>query len=144
MISHYICHSLREFFPNSTIDSCLSKSQDVLNSAMFLVGTVCLGFAFVASYKLYEYFNGNFFLHPKKTAQVMTKSSNEVLSIALHHGVNAEGQLFRLKRGTKLRLVPAASLLGRYVALYCNYPVTGTIVLSRVNSNFCDLFVSIQ
>lgn len=98
---------------------------------MFLVGTVCFGFAFVASYKLYEYFNANFFLHPKKTAQVMTKSSNEVLSIALHHGVNAEGELFRLKRGTKLRLVPAASLLGRHVALYCNYPVTGTIVLLK-------------
>lgn len=93
---------------------------------MLFVGTVCLGFAFVASYKLYEYFNVNFSPNPKKTAhKAMTKSSNEVLSIALHHGVNAEGQLYRLKRGTKLRLVPGPSLLGRYVALYCNYPVTG-------------------
>lgn len=56
----------------------------------------------------------------------MTKPSNEVLSIALHHGVDAEDQLYRLKRGTKLRLVPGASLLGRQVALYCNYPVTGS------------------
>ncbi|XP_031629828.1 glycogen debranching enzyme [Contarinia nasturtii] len=62
----------------------------------------------------------------KKSIQVMTKTNNEVLSIALHHGVNAEGQLYRLKRGTKLRLVPAPNLLGRSVALYCNYPVTGS------------------
>lgn len=54
----------------------------------------------------------------------MTKTGENV-SIALHHGVNAEHQLYRLKRGTLLRLVPAPSLLGRNVALYCNYPVTG-------------------
>lgn len=54
----------------------------------------------------------------------MTKSGENV-SIALHHGVNAEHQLYRLKRGTLLRLVPGPSLLGRNVALYCNYPVTG-------------------
>lgn len=54
----------------------------------------------------------------------MTKST-EVLSITLNHGVNAEQSLYRLKRGTILRLVPGPSLLGRHVALYCNYPVTG-------------------
>lgn len=54
----------------------------------------------------------------------MTKSA-DLLSIELHHGVNAEGQLYRLKRGTTLRLVPGPSLLGKNVALYCNYPVTG-------------------
>lgn len=55
----------------------------------------------------------------------MSKSFDELLSIALDHGVHADGHLYRLKRGTKLRLVPGPSLLGRYVALYCNYPVTG-------------------
>lgn len=54
----------------------------------------------------------------------MTKTAENV-SIALHHGVNAEHQLYRLKRGTLLRIVPGSSLLGRNVALYCNYPVTG-------------------
>lgn len=54
----------------------------------------------------------------------MTKTGESV-SIALHHGVNAEHRLYRLKRGTLLRLVPGPSLLGRNVALYCNYPVTG-------------------
>lgn len=54
----------------------------------------------------------------------MTKS--ETLSVAIHHGVNAEQQLYRLKRGTLLHIVPGASLLGRRVALYCNLPVTGT------------------
>lgn len=53
----------------------------------------------------------------------MSETGN-VLSIALHHGVNAEHELYRLRRGTTLRLVPGSSLLGRKVALYCNYPVT--------------------
>lgn len=54
----------------------------------------------------------------------MTKSV-EVLSIELNHDVHADQLLYRLKRGTVLRLVPGPSLLGRHVALYCNYPVTG-------------------
>lgn len=57
----------------------------------------------------------------------MTKLNNDLLSIALHHGVHADGQLYRLKRGARLRLVPGPSLLGRHVGLYCNYPVTGKI-----------------
>lgn len=56
--------------------------------------------------------------------KVMPKQE-ELLSIALHDGVNAEGSLYRLKRGTKLRLVPGSSLLGRNVAIWCNYPVNG-------------------
>lgn len=116
---------------NSLIDSCVSFRVDVLfNLAMFFIQTVFFGFAVVSSYKLYQFFNVYLFPAPtKKTSlrQVMTatKSSNDVLSIALQHGVNAEGQLYRLKRGTKLRIVPGSSLLGRHVALYCNYPVTG-------------------
>lgn len=124
-LSH-ICGTLNDFFPELIIESCLLRSKDVLNSAMFLFETVCFGFVLVSSYKLYQLFNVFFFSEPpKKAIPVMTNSSNEVLSIALHHGVNAEGQLYRLKRGTKLRLIPGPSLLGRNVALYCNYPVTG-------------------
>lgn len=62
----------------------------------------------------------------------MTKTAENV-SIALHHGVNAEHQLYRLKRGTLLRIVPGSSLLGRNVALYCNYPVTGEKGLERIS-----------
>lgn len=132
MIIRHLCRLLKDIFPDLIIDSCLLRSKDVPNSAMLLFETVCFGFVLVSSYKLYQLFNLFFFsdsIPPttKRSAiQVMTKSRNEVLSIALHHGVNAEGQLYRLKRGTKLRLVPAASLLGRNVALYCNYPVTGS------------------
>lgn len=132
MIIRHLCSSLKDIFPDLIIDSCLLCSKDVPNSAMLLFESVCFGFVLVSSYKLYQFLNFYFFsdsIPPttKRSAiQVMTKSRNEVLSIALHHGVNAEGQLYRLKRGTKLRLVPAASLLGRNVALYCNYPVTGS------------------
>lgn len=130
MIIRHLCRSLKDIFPDLIIDSCLLRSKDVHNLAMLLFETVCFGFVLVSSYKLYQLFNVFFFSdsipQKKRPIQVMTKSSNEVLSIALHHGVNAEGQLYRLKRGTKLRLVPGPSLLGRHVALYCNYPVTGS------------------
>lgn len=128
MIIRHICRLFNDFSPDFIIDSCLLRSKDVSFSAMLLFETVCFGFALVSSYKLYQLFNVFFFsdIPTKKSIQVMTKSSNEVLSIALHHGVNAEGQLYRLKRGTKLQLVPGPSLLGRSVALYCNYPVTGS------------------
>lgn len=63
----------------------------------------------------------------------MTKSEN--LSVAIHHGVNAEQQLYRLKRGTLLHIVPGASLLGRRVALYCNLPVTGISLNFVIKSN---------
>lgn len=56
----------------------------------------------------------------------MTKSPEETLCIAINHGVNADSSLYRLKRETVLRIVPGASLLGKHVALYCNYPITGS------------------
>lgn len=49
----------------------------------------------------------------------------ETRSIAIHDGMNGDSQLFRLRRGTRLHIVPGASLLGRRVALYCNLPVNG-------------------
>lgn len=78
--------------------------------------------ALVYTVVICQYFNV-FSVFAAKKAK-MTKSA-DLLSIVLQHGVNAEGQLYRLKRGTKLRLVPAPCLLGKSVALYCNYPVTG-------------------
>lgn len=118
------------------IDSCVLFDVDVFSWAMCFIQTVFFGFALVSSYKLYQYFNAYFVSEPKKTTRqkVMTKSSNDVLSIALQHGVNAEGQLYRLKRGAKLRIVPGSSLLGRHVALYCNYPVTGEFPQFIANS----------
>lgn len=120
------------------IDSCASLRENVFSLAMLFIQTVFFGFAIVSSYKLYHYIHVYLFPKPKKTSLTQpvmttstttvaatTKSSNDVLSIALQHGVNAEGQLYRLKRGSKLRIVPGSSLLGRHVALYCNYPVTG-------------------
>lgn len=66
----------------------------------------------------------------------MTKST-EVISIKLDHGVHGDELLYRLKRGTVLRLVPGSSLLGRHVALYCNYPVTGKF--DDFFFSFCNL-----
>lgn len=48
--------------------------------------------------------------------------TGEVLSLALNHGEHREGSLYRLKRGTTLRIVPGVSLLGRHIALSTNYP----------------------
>lgn len=136
MIIQHLCHLFDDICPDSVIGSCRLLCEDVLNLAMCFIQTVCLGFALASSYKLYQMFTVYFFPISKKSSdQVMTKSSNDVLSIALHHGVNAEGQLYRLKRGTKLRLVPGPSLLGRYVALYCNYPVTGNQIQFKSNQS---------
>lgn len=66
----------------------------------------------------------------------MTKHE-EILSIAINHGVNAEHLLYRLKRGSVLHIVPGTSLIGRRVALYCNLPVNGKLILF----NFC-LFIN--
>lgn len=140
MIIRHFCHSFMSILPDFVIGSCTSDSQDVVKSAMFIFETVCVGFVLVSSYKLYQLYNVYFSGPPnnKEADQVMTKPNKEVLSIALHHGVNADGHLYRLKRGTKLRLVPGPSLIGRHVALYSNYPVTGKSI------SFVDFCVWIQ
>lgn len=56
---------------------------------------------------------------------VVNPVNAETRSIAIHHAMNGESQLFRLQRGTRLHIVPGASLLGRRVALFCNLPVNG-------------------
>ena len=54
----------------------------------------------------------------------MTKTT-DIVSIPIHHELNAEHMLYRLQRGTILHIVPGSSLLGRRVAVYCNLPVNG-------------------
>ncbi|XP_016953294.2 glycogen debranching enzyme isoform X1 [Drosophila biarmipes] len=46
-------------------------------------------------------------------------------SIPISEGQNAEHVLYRLKRGSKLSVHPDASLLGRKIVLYTNYPAEG-------------------
>lgn len=58
--------------------------------------------------------------------EIIPKMTDTTRSIAIHHAMSAETQLFRLQRGTRLHIVPGASLHGRRVALYCNLPVNGT------------------
>lgn len=57
--------------------------------------------------------------------------TGEVLSLALHHGEHREGTLYRLKRGTTLRIVPAGSLLGRRISLRTNYPTQKDVPYAR-------------
>lgn len=99
---------------------------------LLVVELILIGIILVGGIKFGQLFDAFVLLRPKKVTKEMTKTSGETLSIALHHGVNAEGQLYRLKRGTKLRLVPGPSLIGRNVALYCNYPVTGKFTHSQI------------
>lgn len=56
-----------------------------------------------------------------------------ILSIALSQDADVESRLYRFKRGDVLRLVPGTSLLGRRIALYCNYPTKGKIIKNNIN-----------
>ncbi|XP_030388074.1 glycogen debranching enzyme isoform X2 [Scaptodrosophila lebanonensis] len=49
----------------------------------------------------------------------------ETYSIPIREGSDAEHVLYRLKRGCKLCVHPDASLLGRKIVLYTNYPAEG-------------------
>lgn len=51
--------------------------------------------------------------------------ARETRCIVINHEQHADSQLFRLKRGTVLHIVPGASLMGRRVAVYSNLPVNG-------------------
>lgn len=46
-------------------------------------------------------------------------------SIPITEGTNAEHVLYRLKRGSKLRVHPDVALLGRKILLHTNYPAEG-------------------
>ncbi|XP_059612400.1 glycogen debranching enzyme [Phlebotomus argentipes] len=57
----------------------------------------------------------------------------DVLSLAISHGENQQGTLFRLKRGAILHIVPGPNLLGRHIALFCNYPAKDNANFERKN-----------
>uniref|UniRef100_A0A1B0DM07 Glycogen debranching enzyme n=1 Tax=Phlebotomus papatasi TaxID=29031 RepID=A0A1B0DM07_PHLPP len=57
----------------------------------------------------------------------------DVLSLAISHGENKQDTLFRLKRGAILHIVPGSNLLGRHIALYCNYPQKESLSFDRKN-----------
>lgn len=51
--------------------------------------------------------------------------TEEILSIELNKDVHLEDKLYRIKRGSTVRLVPGASLLGCSVAVNTNFPLKG-------------------
>lgn len=57
--------------------------------------------------------------------ELSMSKGRETRSIVINHDQHADSQLFRLKRGTVLHIVPGASLMGRRVAVYSNLPVNG-------------------
>ncbi|XP_055915816.1 glycogen debranching enzyme isoform X2 [Eupeodes corollae] len=61
----------------------------------------------------------------------------EIVTIALQQG-NMDSSLFRLKRGSVLRLNPDASLLGKEIILYTNYPGDGKKEFIRTDNRVLD------
>ncbi|XP_017867030.1 PREDICTED: glycogen debranching enzyme isoform X1 [Drosophila arizonae] len=55
---------------------------------------------------------------------IMTKDTDSH-SIPITEGTNAEHVLYRLKRGSKLRVHPDVALLGRKILLHTNFPAEG-------------------
>lgn len=51
--------------------------------------------------------------------------SSDIHSVPIAEGTNAENVLYRIKRGTTLRVHGDATLLGREIILYTNYPAEG-------------------
>jgi N-terminal domain from the human glycogen debranching enzyme len=45
--------------------------------------------------------------------------------ISLEYGVHRESDLFRLQRGSVLKIQPGLSLLGKRISVFCNYPAKG-------------------
>lgn len=52
-------------------------------------------------------------------------SAEKVVLVTLHDKDLAQGTLYRLQRGTTLRLHPGPSLLGKHITLYTNYLAIG-------------------
>lgn len=52
-------------------------------------------------------------------------SAEKIVSVTLHDNDLAQGALYRLQRGTILRLQPGPSLLGKHITLYTNYLTNG-------------------
>lgn len=56
----------------------------------------------------------------------MTKTV-EILSIRLQKDDNLDNKLYRIKRGSIVRLVPGSSLLGYSCAINTNFPIKGEL-----------------
>jgi len=67
---------------------------------------------------------GGFFANSSRH-EATSVAQTESHSIPISEGQNAEHVLYRLKRGSKLSVHPDASLLGRKIVLYTNYPAEG-------------------
>uniref|UniRef100_A0A8D8ADW6 Glycogen debranching enzyme n=2 Tax=Culex pipiens TaxID=7175 RepID=A0A8D8ADW6_CULPI len=55
----------------------------------------------------------------------MSEHAAGSIKLAIHHNDKGEGTLYRLKKNSLIHVHPGASLLGRRVAIYCNYPADG-------------------
>lgn len=58
--------------------------------------------------------------------------NEKAISIPIKEGPNAEHTLYRVKRGSTVRIHPDAGLLGREIVLYANYPTEGKITLYKM------------
>lgn len=47
------------------------------------------------------------------------------IKLAIHHNDQGKGTLYRLKKNSMVHVHPGPSLLGRRVAIFCNYPADG-------------------
>lgn len=47
------------------------------------------------------------------------------IKLAIHHNDQGKGSLYRLKKNSMVHVHPGPSLLGRRVAIFCNYPADG-------------------
>ncbi|XP_055546632.1 glycogen debranching enzyme isoform X2 [Wyeomyia smithii] len=56
--------------------------------------------------------------------EIMSEQSASI-KLAIHHNDKGEGTLYRLKKNALVHVHPGASLLGRRVAIFCNYPSDG-------------------
>lgn len=54
--------------------------------------------------------------------------STDIHSVPIAEGTNAESVLYRIKRGTTLRVHGDATLLGREIILHTNYPADGRLL----------------
>ncbi|XP_065090211.1 glycogen debranching enzyme isoform X1 [Ochlerotatus camptorhynchus] len=50
---------------------------------------------------------------------------NGSIKLAIHHDDQGKGTLYRLKKNSMVHVHPGPSLLGRRVAIFCNYPADG-------------------
>ncbi|XP_053966475.1 glycogen debranching enzyme isoform X1 [Anastrepha ludens] len=64
-------------------------------------------------------------LEAEEPKAIEMMKSSDIHSVPIAEGTNAESVLYRIKRGSTLRVHGDASLLGREIILYTNYPAEG-------------------